>query len=147
MPALAYFELKSAAIRQNAIAFIQSCADGVCVTFRDKARSLDQNDKVHPMVRDIQRQVLWMRSGRLAKLSEPQWRHFFAAHIRRESEMVRNIDDDGFIVLSVGSSELTARECSEMIELMYAFGSARDVVWSEKAKEHYAKYRIKDKAA
>lgn len=94
-------------------------------------RTLEQNSKVQPMARDISQQVKWQVNGEFRHMTEQEWRHFFAAHIRKGAKLVPNIDGDGFVALGVGSSELTSRECSDMVELMYAFGSARDVIWSE----------------
>lgn len=137
---LAYYVLKHQEARARAANDCLHMPEGTCVTFAEKGRSLDQNDKIHPMVRDIANHVKWQRGGQLLPMSEPQWRHFFAAHIRKNAELVPNIDGDGFIALGVGTSELSARECSDLIELMYAFGSERGVVWSEKSKEHYQRF-------
>ena len=48
--------------------------------------------------------------------------------------MVPKIDGDGMLILGVGTSELTVREAVNCVDLMYAFGNERGVVWSEKTK-------------
>jgi hypothetical protein len=48
--------------------------------------------------------------------------------------MVPKIDGDGILILGVGTSELSVREASDCVELMYAFGGERQVVWSEQTK-------------
>lgn len=143
MAVLRTFVLVHDQARQGAAEFCLNAPAGTVVGFAEKKRSLDQNDKLHPMVRDIAKVVLWPINGTLARMSEPQWRHFFAAHIRKGAQLVPNLDGDGFIALGVGTSELTAREASEMIELMYAFGSERGVAWSEKSQEHYQRFGMK----
>jgi hypothetical protein len=94
-------------------------------------RTIPQNSKIQPMCRDIARQVKWSVNGEHRALTEQEWRHFFASHIRKGAKLVANIDGDGFVALGVGSSELSAKEASDMVELMYAFGATRGVAWSE----------------
>lgn len=147
MTILGYFELKHDLARRGAADLAKSAPVGTCVTFTDKKRTLSQNDKLHPMVRDIDGQILWPINGTPTRLGETQWRYFFAAHIRKGAQLVPSIDGDGFIALGVGTSGLSAREASDLIELMYAFGSDRGVKWSEKSKEHYEKYRPRSRAA
>lgn len=140
---LGYFELKSDAIRERACCAIRNAADGTAVKLSERKRTLDQNAKVHPLVRDVQRVVKWQVRGELRLMSETEWRYFFAAHIRKDAQLVPNIDGTGFIALGCGTSDLTARECSEYIELVYAFGSERGVVWSEESRAHKARYGAK----
>lgn len=108
--------------------------EGPCrVIVEDPKRTPEQNDKIQPMARDIARQILWAPVGRgPLKLSEKQWRHFFAGHIRSDALVLPRIDGEGIIVVGVGSSDLSKKEASDMVELMYAFGADRGVVWSKR---------------
>ena len=95
-------------------------------------RSQEQNDKIQPMARDIARHVQWAVNGVTRSMPAAKWRHFFAGHVRSDSWMVPKIDGDGMLILGVGTSELSVREASDCVELMYAFGNERSVAWSEK---------------
>lgn len=95
-------------------------------------RTQEQNDKIQPMARDISRQVQWSVNGVLRPMSAQKWRHFFASHVREESWTVPKIDGNGILILGTGSSELSVREASDCVELMYAFGAERGVEWSDK---------------
>jgi hypothetical protein len=97
-------------------------------------RTQEQNDKIQPMARDIAKQVQWAVAGNVRPMPAAKWRHFFAGHVRAESWMVPKIDGDGILILGVGTSELSVREASDCVELMYAFGGERQVVWSEQTK-------------
>jgi hypothetical protein len=47
----------------------------------------------------------------------------------------------GFVVCGQHTSTMGKKQFSDLIELMYAFGSERGVKWSEPAKDIYAEYR------
>lgn len=97
-------------------------------------RTQEQNDKIQPMARDIETAVQWSVNGHLRPMPAAKWRHFFAGHVRADSWMVPKIDGDGVLILGVGTSELSVREASDCVELMYAFGNERGVEWSEKTR-------------
>lgn len=95
-------------------------------------RSQEQNDKIQPMARDISRHVEWAVNGVTRPMPAAKWRHFFAGHIRADSWMVPKIEGDGMLILGVGTSELSVREASDCVDLMYSFGNERGVEWSER---------------
>lgn len=94
-------------------------------------RTLDQNAKLWPMVSDVAAQVEWHGQH----LSREEWKDVFTASLKRQ-KVVPGLDGE-FVVVGGGSSKLTVGEFSQLIELIYAFGSERDVVWSEPAKDAY----------
>lgn len=98
-------------------------------------RTLDQNAKMWPMLTDIARQVEWHG----LKLSPEDWKDILTASLRKQ-RAVPGIDG-GFVVLGMSTSKMGKELFSDLIELMYAFGAEHDVVWSEKAKKTYEKYR------
>ena len=49
--------------------------------------------------------------------------------------------DGGFVGLSGRSSRLNKEDFSQLIEVIYAFGSERNVAWSEPSLQTYSKYK------
>ena len=93
-------------------------------------RTLDQNDKLWPMLADISRQVQWAGMW----LKPEDWKDLFTAALRGQ-RVVPGIDG-GFVALGQRTSKMSVRELSELIEYMYAFGSERGVEWSETDARH-----------
>lgn len=88
-------------------------------------RTLEQNNILQSMCSDIARQVEWHGQH----LSHDDWRHMFVAAYRKQQRIVPGIDG-GFVVLGASSRDLSIAECSEVMELVWAFGAERDVQWS-----------------
>jgi len=105
------------------------------VVLRRKARSLSQNRKLWPMLNDIQKQVDWYGDN----LDTYDWKDMFMASLSKQ-RAVPGIDG-GFVGLSQRSSKLNKEEFSDLIEVIYAFGSERNVAWSEPALQTYSKYK------
>lgn len=114
-------------IRQKALRWIAGAPPGTRVEFKAPKRSLDQNAKLWAMLTDIASQVTWYG----LKLTADDWKIVFTAALRREIRTVPNLDNTGFVVLGLSTSDMTKGEMSELIELIYAFGARRDVLWSE----------------
>jgi len=105
------------------------------VVLRRKARSLSQNRKLWPMLADIEKQVDWYGDS----LNSEDWKVMFMSSLTRQ-RAVPGIDG-GFVGLSGRSSRLNKEEFSQLIELIYAFGSERSVAWSEPSLQNYTKYK------
>jgi hypothetical protein len=80
------------------------------------------------MLTDIAMQVPW-DDGQ--KLRPDDWKIIFLAALKREMRTVANIDGDGVVNISTSSSDLSKSEMSDLIELMYAFGAQRGVVFQD----------------
>ena len=91
------------------------------VVLRRAARSLSQNKKLWPMLSDIQKQVDWYGDN----LDTDDWKVMFMASLHKQRS-VPGIDG-GFVGLSKRSSRLNKEEFSQLIEVIYAFGSERNV--------------------
>lgn len=100
------------------------------VTVGDPKRSLEQNDRMWAMLTEIARQVDWPVDGKMQKLSPEEWKDILSAGLKREQRVAQGIDG-GFVILGQRTSKMTKREMSELIELIYAFGSERDVQFNE----------------
>ena len=105
------------------------------VVLRRKARSISQNSKLWPMLDDVQKQVNWYDE----KLGSEDWKAMFMASLNKQ-RAVPGIDG-GFVGLSGRSSRLNKEEFSQLIEVIYAFGSERNVAWSEPSLQTYTKYK------
>lgn len=133
-------------ILENCILEIrQMAANGdVQVNLSDVIRTLDQNAKLWPMLTDISKQVpwTWMDGGtwRHSLMDKDDWKSVLTAAYRKETRMAHGIEG-GMVMLGSSTSKMLKNDFSHFIEFIYAIGSLKGVVWSEKAKDHYEKYR------
>lgn len=119
------YTLAHATARQRAIDAVRAAPDGMVVEIRAKTRSLDANAKMWAMLTDLSRQLKWCDRD----LSPADWKCLMTAHLKRH-ETVPGIDG-GFVVLGAYTSQMTVRDMSDLIELMFAFGAENDVEWSD----------------
>lgn len=98
-------------------------------------RTLEQNAKMWPMLNDVSNQIEWHGHH----LSPEEWKDMFTASLIGQ-KVVPNFDGNGFIAIGGRSSKLSKGRFSDLIELMYAFGTERGVRWSEKANNAYRSY-------
>ena len=114
-----------------------SWASEAAVFVGEPRRSLDQNAKMWPMLGDIAEQVQWHGQH----LKDFEWKDVFTAALKRY-RAVPGIDG-GIVLLGMRTSRMTKGELSELIELMYSFGTEHNVVWSEPAKKVIEEHRKK----
>jgi len=119
------YTLAHATARQRAIDAVRAAPDGMVVEIRAKSRSLDQNARMWAMLTDLSRQLKWCDRD----LSPADWKCLMTAHLKRH-DTVPGIDG-GFVVLGAYTSQMTVRDMSDLIELMFAFGAENDVEWSD----------------
>ena len=110
-------------------------AGPVVLSLGRKKRSLNQNQKLWPMLADVSRQVSWYGET----LQPEDWKHVFTAALRKQ-KAVPGIDG-GFVVLGQSTSQMNKQQFSELIEVIYAFGAEQNVTWSEPALKCYESYR------
>jgi hypothetical protein len=118
--------LAGPAQRAYAAKLISAAPDGYAVTVSEPTRTTDQNAKLWPMLDDIAGQTIWHGMD----LSRNDWKEIFTASLKK-CRVAPNLEGNGFVVLGLSSSNLSKREFSDLIELIYAFGAERGVVWSE----------------
>lgn len=112
--------------RRRAAAYCMTAPEGSIAEFKDATRTFEQNSKLWPMLDDISKQVEWYKNW----LSREEWKDFFSAIILKQ-KVVPNMEGTGFIAVGGRTSKMGKKMFSEMIELIYAFGSEHGVVWSE----------------
>jgi hypothetical protein len=110
---------------------VTEAPDGYVVKIQEPTRSLDQNAKLWPMLEDVASQVIWYGK----RLTTWNWKDVFTAALRKQ-EVIPGIDG-GFVVCGQHTSDMGRKEFSDLIELIYAFGSEQGVKWSEPAAKVY----------
>ena len=93
-------------------------------------RSLEQNDKMWAMLSDISAQVQWPVDGKMIYMPDEDWKDVLSAGLKHEQRVAQGING-GFVMLGQRTSKMKIGEMADLIELMYAFGSERGVVWTE----------------
>lgn len=113
--------------RAKASIWIAKAPPGTRVEFKRAKRTTDQNAKMWAMLTEVAEQVLWHG----LRLHTDDWKLIFLDAMKREVRMVPNIDGNGFVSLGRSSSDLSKDEMGDLIEIIYAFGANRGVVFSE----------------
>jgi hypothetical protein len=106
---------------------IYAAQDGQIVTIADPTRTDLQNNKLHPMLRDISRQCT-LPSGARATLDG--WKYAFLKGLGHEIELAEDLDGNMFPI-GMSSKNLSVREFAELIEFIYSWATPRGVIWSE----------------
>jgi len=88
-------------------------------------RTTDQNDRLHAMLRDLASQVDWHGE----KLDIENWKALFTASLCGQ-KVVPSLDGGGFTVLSRHTSRMSIAECSDLMELISAWGVEHGVKFS-----------------
>ncbi|EEV7515973.1 recombination protein NinB, partial [Escherichia coli] len=109
-------------------------------------RSKAQNDRMWPMLNDVSRQVLWHGQ----RLAPEDWKDLFTAlwlkTKKLEQRSVPGIDG-GVVMLGVRTSKMRKASMTELIEIMFWFGSERNVRWSDDSRREYEWSQRKGRAA
>lgn len=114
--------------RRRALEAIQNAPQGYAVTISEPTRTLEQNSRLWASLADVSEQVNWYGK----KLAPEDWKHVFTASLRK-LEVVPNLDGTGFVALGTSTSKMSKREISDLLELIYAFGAERGVVFGDNA--------------
>lgn len=114
---------KKAACRE-----ILAAPEGYIVTLAEPTRTLDQNSLLWPLLTEVSKQVDWYGN----KLTADEWKDVFSAALKKQ-KVVPGLDG-GFVVCGQSTSRMSKREFSDLVELIYAFGAERGVVFSGQAE-------------
>lgn len=112
--------------REKVARWAENVPEGTIVEFRKKTRSHEQNAKMHAMLAEVSEQVDWYGS----RLDPEDWKTMFTASLRK-ANVIPGIDAGTVVPLGLSTSAMTVEEMSNLIELIYAFGAERDVVFKE----------------
>jgi len=119
--------LNSNADRRKASDWVYSAPPATRVEFKQAKRTIDQNAKLWAMLTDIAEQVTWHG----LKLRTGDWKLIFLDALKREMRVVPNIDGNGFVSLSVSSSDLSKGEFADLLEIIAAFGVQHNVEFKD----------------
>jgi hypothetical protein len=114
--------LASNAVRDRAHNWIDRVPPGTRVEFKAPRRSVDQNALLWSLLTDIASQVVWYGQ----KLSAEDWKDVLTASLRK-ARVVPGIDPGTFVPLGMRTSDMSKSEFSDLLELIYAFGSQQGV--------------------
>lgn len=123
----AVISISSAADRQRAANWASKAPAGTRIEFKERKRSIPQNDRMWAMLTDLASQMPWHG----LKLAADDWKLIFLDALKREVRMVPNIDGNGFVSLGRSSSDLSKSEMSDLIELVHQFGANHGVVFHD----------------
>lgn len=110
-------------------------AGSVVITMGRQKRSGEQNALLWAVLTDVAQQVEWYGK----RLEKEDWKEVFSAAWKQQNVMPGI--NGGFVVMGVRTSKMTKPEFSELIEIIYAFGTEQNVKWSEPALQIYEQYR------
>lgn len=129
--ARALLVLANDAFKRRAIEWIMKAPLETRVEFKGPKRTLPQNDRMWAMLTDLSVQLAWHGQ----RLAPDDWKLVMLDALRRETReqlrIVPNTDGTGFVNLSTSSSDLEKEEMTALIEIIFAFGAAHGVEWSE----------------
>ncbi len=128
------FILRSSAERARAMATLVAAPWGTRVEIKAAKRSLPQNDKMWACLTDVAQQVVW--HGK--RLRPDDFKLIFLDALKREGNLVPNIDGTGFVDIGRSSSDLTKGEMSDLIEVIHAFGAQHGVVFAKDEEQVHA---------
>lgn len=134
------FKLINKEVRKRAISAVLDALDGWMVQIMPPTRTLDQNAKIWPMLRDLAEQVTELKAvdqyGVERPLKAEDWKHMATA-IAFGFDSVQNPEGGGIIFLGKSTSNLSIPKFSELIECVYYLGTKYKVKWSELSKLNY----------
>ena len=107
-------------------------------------RSLSQNRKLWPMLKDVSMQQQLVINGVAVWARPEDWKDVFTASLRHEQRVAVGIDGAP-VFLGLHTSKMNKAEFSDLIELIYAYGSQHRIRWSEKSLVHFDRYRPADR--
>lgn len=124
------FKLTGEVAKKAACREILAAPEGYVVTLAEATRNLEQNAKMWAMLADIAKKCDWHG----LKLNSEEWKDLLSAGLV-QSKVVPNLEGNGFVILGQRTSKLTKSQFAALIELIYAFGAERGVVWSDPAAD------------
>ena len=119
--------INSSADRARATQVLCAAPFGSRVEIKAVKRSLPQNDRMWAMLTEIAQQLQWHGM----RLRPDDWKLIFLDALKREMRNVPNLDGTGFVNINQSSSDLSKSEMSDLIELIFEFGSRHGVTFAD----------------
>lgn len=119
--------LNSQPDRQKACNWALKAPAGTRVEFKEVKRTLPQNDRMWAMLTDFAQQA--EQAGR--KFTPDQWKVIFLHALGQEVQFLPSLDGQSFVPWGQSSSDLSKAEMTDLIELIFAEGAKRGVVFHD----------------
>jgi hypothetical protein len=116
-----YIVLNNDLSRMYAARACQEAPDGHVATIKPASRSLEQNALMWPLLQKIAKQVDWHGY----KLTDEEWKDVLTASLKKQ-KVVPGLDGS-FVVCGQSTSQMSKKEFSDLLELIYAFGAQQGV--------------------
>lgn len=84
----------------------------------ESIRNIAQNNCMWAALTELSDQILWHGE----KLSSEEYKDLLTAGLKK-SKVIPNIEGNGFVIVGQRTSNMSVKEMSELIELIFAFGS------------------------
>lgn len=120
------FRLVHEQARKGAAQAITEAPDGYVVEVKEPTRNLAQNALMWCLLDDLAKQTDWHGN----KLNAEEWKDLLSAGIV-QSKVVPNLTGNGFVILGQRTSKLSKSQFAALLELIYAFGAERGVVFED----------------
>lgn len=128
------FKLSHDQARHNALQAVKSAPEGYLVGIHPDTRTLAQNRLMWGLLNDVSKQVDWeIREGfhaQITKLDSESWKDLFTAALTREQREAKGIYG-GVVALGSSTRKMNKSKFGDLINLIYAFGNERGVMWSD----------------
>ncbi len=124
------FRLINATVRANAVEAVRRAPEGFAVSIGPEKRSADQNAKLWAILNEIAEQVTYHG----LRLSAEDFKILFMDALHRETRLVPNTDNNGFVALGRSSSTLTKTEFADLITIATAWADQNGVTLTEVRK-------------
>ena len=117
--------------RQHAARVLGAAPDGYRVHISEPKRSVEQSDKMWAMLSEFSKQATLHGQS----YSKEDWKLIFLHALGRELRMAPALDGKGFVPIGTSSSRLSVKDMSDLIELIYAEGAERGVIFKDPTME------------
>ena len=121
------FYLEHELARRNAIRAVQDAPWGMMIAIQEKTRTLQQNALLWPLLTCVSKKVEWF--GKLRP--EENWKDLFTAELKDQLILPR-ISKNGFVVCGRSTKDMSKKEFSNLIEIIYSFGAEHNIDFEKK---------------
>lgn len=125
------FHLSHSLARQSACDAVMSAPENFRVEIRERTRTLDQNALMWELLTTLSTGLKWPVNGKIETLTPEEWKDILSASLDQENRIAQGIRG-GFVMLGKRTSKMTVREMTDLIELIYAFGSEHGITFENK---------------
>ncbi len=124
------FHLTHALARRNACEAVMSAPENFRVEIRERTRSLDQNALMWELLTTLSTNLQWPVNGKSETLTPDEWKDILSASLDQENRIAQGIRG-GFVMIGKRTSKMSVRQMTDLIELIYAFGSEHGVTFTD----------------